>query len=304
MNSSRRSSLFAFAAVLGLALPMTGCYVEGEAFGEGHVEGESEVETHYAGAARTVSVAYQAGMDLHIASYYGAVRVIRGGNTDSVEVTFRPFIAGTAEAAAAAEARIEAELDMRVDADGEILVTSAREATASAEVGADIEVKLPASFSGDFEVEQVDGAVDVDLRGTSPSSTTVDTAGRGDVRVVGAAGAVAIATAVGNIDVDLASWTTERGHVHVSESGNIAVRVAADANGTLVVNAPAGTITEPAPMPESWTPDEECDATFGTYYLGATTGSILDVWTHSGSVTLMASAEVSARASIDLNLPE
>ena len=293
-----------FALIAAFALPMAGCVVEGEAFGEGEVGGETEVESHYAGSARTFSVAYSAGMDVHIESHFGAVRVVRGGASDTVEVTFRPFITGTAEAAAAAEARIEAELDMSVDAEGEIDITCAREANASAELGADIEVKLPSTFSGDFAIDQVDGSVDIDLRGTSPASTTVETAGRGDIRVVGAAGAVAIATAVGNVDVDVSSWSSGRGHVHVSESGSIVVRVGAEANGTLVVNAPAGSITEPAPMPGSWTPDEECDSTTGTYYIGAATGGILDVWTHYGSVTLEGSARARVHGSIALGFPE
>lgn len=299
MIRTRWTSLFAFATAAALALPMAGCVVEGEAFGEGQIEGETEVEAHYVGEARTVSVAYTAGMDLRIESYFGAVRVVRGGPSDSVEVTFRPFITSTVEAAAEAEARIEAELDMSVEAEGAILITGAREANASAEVGADIEVKLPWGFSGDFEIDQVDGAVDVDLRGSEPTSTTVEVAGRGDVRVVGAAGTVGIVTAVGNVDVGVTSWSSDKSHIHVDESGSIIVRVGAEADGTLVVNAPAGGVNEPNPLPSNWTADEECEATFGTYYLGTGTGGTLDVWSHSGSVTLEATAAFRARAAIE-----
>jgi hypothetical protein len=197
-----------------------------------------------------------------------------------------------------AQAEIDQQLDLVAGGDDEITIVAARVAGASAEVGADIEVRLPASFSGDLVIDQVDGSVDADLRGTAPVSTTVETTGRGDVKVSGAAGALAIGTATGNVDLSVATWSSENGYVHVSESGSIILEVSGGANGTLLVNAQGGSITEPATIPAGWSKDDDCNTTSGTYVLGAGTGGTVDVWTHSGSITLAAKAEVSARAEL------
>lgn len=290
MNRSRWSSIFAIVASSALALPLSGCFVaaDGEAFGDGHVESEAR----YAGTSKTTSLHYTAGMAVRIESHLGAVRVVRGSE-ESIEVTFEPFIT-TEDDAVAAQAQIDQQLDLVARADDEITITAARVTGASAEVGADIVVKLPASFSGDFVIDQVDGAVEADLRGTSPTSTTVETTGRGDVTVAGAAGALAIGTANGNVTVGVTRWSAENGYVHVSESGNIVLEVGAEANGTLLVNAQGGSIVEPATIPAGWSKDEDCDTSSGTYRLGEATGGTVDVWTHSGSITLAASVEASA----------
>ena len=303
MIRTRWTAVQVLSLATALALPLSGCYaeLEGEAFGEGSVEGETEThaERHY-GAAETVSIEYTAGMDVRIESHLGNVRVVRGSSNAQVAVTFEPFITETELDDAAADAQIEQELDMTVEADGAIVITAAREASASAQIGADIVVELPVGFSGDFQVDQVDGAVDVDLRGASPTSTSIETTGRGDVRVTGAAGELAVETAIGNVSIEVTSWSSEHGYVHVNESGNISIDIAASANGSISVAAQGGVITEPSTMPAGWSKSDDCDETSGTYYFGDATGGMVDVWTHSGSVTLGVKAEASARGSFGL----
>lgn len=302
MNRSRHTAFYALAVATAFALPLSGCYaeLEGEAFGEGSVEGETSTE-RYDGASETVSVEYTAGMDVRIESYFGNVRVVRGTSNAEVEVVFRPFVTETELDEVGAQAQIEAELDLSVQAEGAIVIAAAREAGASAHVGADIEVRLPADFSGDFQIDQVDGNVEVDLAGTAAISTTIETTGRGDVHVEGAAGELAVETAIGNISIDVASWSADDdGYVHVNESGNISIAVAAGANGTMIVNAQGGVITEPATIPADWTKSDDCDTSSGTYYLGAGTGSAVDVWTHSGNISLSVSAEATVRGAFAL----
>jgi hypothetical protein len=295
MIRTRWTAVQALAVATALALPLSGCYaeLEGEAFGEGSVEGETHRERHYA-ATETVSIDYSAGMDVLVESHLGNVRVVRGNASAKVEVTFSAFIDDTELDDAAAEAQIDQELDLTVEANGAIVIAAAREAGASAQIGADIEVRLPADFAGDFQIDQVDGAVDVDLRGTTPTSTTIETTGRGDVRVIGAGGELAVETAIGNVTIDVATWSSDDGYVHVNESGNIVIQVAAGANGSMSVAAQGGLITEPATLPTDWSKSDDCDESSGTYFLGAGTGATVDVWTHSGSITLGVSAAARA----------
>jgi hypothetical protein len=245
----------AFVSIAALSLPLSGCKVEGRV----------ETLVRYEGQDRNESAAYTAGQSLLIRSRMGNVDVIAGSG-DSLEVTFQPFTMDTDDNEQIATDQIRNLLKTEVITEGDLLTVQVwREDGASGNLGADIILTLPAGFDGDFQLDEEQGFVEIDLAGRA-RSTKVTHTGPGDVTVTGASGPLEIDTSVGDAEIDVASWGA--GHV-TTGNGDINIWVPAGANGSIQASANSvePVVVGPDPLPADWTVAENSESsksfTFG-----------------------------------------
>jgi hypothetical protein len=154
----------------------------------------------------TVQVSYRAGANMGIDSPNGDVRVVRGTSTDTVSVTFEPFVLRAYDTP---DEEAEADLDslersIEDDGIGNLTVDVTRPSGSPSSLGADITVELPTSFDGVLEVNQDNGSTEVDFVG---DATAVQVWSRnGDCEVAtGNASAVSVQTGNGSITLSLPS---------------------------------------------------------------------------------------------------
>ena len=192
-----------FALVAAFALPSGGCIVgECEDGKENCVRSETAIE--YTGNAQSTSAAYASGDDVVIVSHNGQVDV-KVGNGDEVGVEFRPFTRNTddPEGEEAAKAELADKLVLEVTSDdGVVRVGVGTRDGSTSFLGAHITVTLPADFDGDFTVDQNNGSVEADLRGSSPASTTVVT-DNGGIELHGATGRLEVTGGNGDVTVSI-----------------------------------------------------------------------------------------------------
>ncbi|AKT44195.1 hypothetical protein [Chondromyces crocatus] len=273
MNHSLQTACLFFATAFTLA----GCNVE--------FAGEIKPATRYQGTAESATNAYSPGLPVRIVSANGAVDVTRGSGND-VRATFRPFVMGDEDAAAQAQQQMERNLNFSVGGTGEIVIEVVKANGSPTTLGADIEVALPPTFDGEFEVVQDNGSVDVDLSGTNARSTVI-VSDNGSIDVVGARGRLDVETGNGSVDVAVASWATAGANGRVSSgNGSITFQVPAATNGSLTVTT-RGTITEQS-LPTDWATAEN---EFGkSYTMGTGAGAQVDISNADGlgDVTLIA----------------
>jgi DUF4097 and DUF4098 domain-containing protein YvlB len=114
---------------------------------------------------------------------------------------------------------------------------------------------------------------------TTPASTTVTNDGAGSVSVQGAAGAIAVTTSTGDIELGIASWSPEDGNVF-ADNGDITLTVPASVDGTMVFSA-SGDITEQG-VPETW-----ASSGAGSYTMNSGSGGQLTVTADFGDIALV-----------------
>jgi DUF4097 and DUF4098 domain-containing protein YvlB len=202
---------------------------------------------------------------------------VKQGEGSDVDATFQPFTLHEENKDDEARREMTENLTVEVvDEGGEIVVRAATSSDASGGTGADITVYLPVGFDGAFTVEQDNGSVDADLRGSTPASTKVIT-DNGSLTVYGARGTVDIFSGNGGIEAEIAAWPTTDGRVY-TENGDITIFVPPDADGTISLTAD-GEISESG-VPSDWV------ATDDGYTMGAGTGGTVDVTTEFGDIAL------------------
>jgi hypothetical protein len=244
-----KRSLVAYAPlalVAALAVPSGGCIVgECEDGRDNCVRAESTVE--YTGNAADASAAYTSGQGVQIVSHNGQVDV-QVGNGDEVEVVFRPFTrnTGDAEGEEAAMAELADKLVLEVTEGNTIQVRVATRDGATSFLGAHIEVTLPSSFDGAFEVSSNNGSVEADLGGSVPASTTVVT-DNGSLEVYGARGPLEIEGGNGDVTVSVDEWAGGGTGSIFADNGDIDLTVPSDANGTMTLVASGQIVDEGVP---------------------------------------------------------
>jgi hypothetical protein len=259
-----------------LVAPLTGCVVRAEV----------EPLVRYEGTPASQSVPYNSGLPVRIISTNGNVEVVRGGATD-VEVTFSPFTLGEEGAEEAAKREMENPdlLNLSIGGAGFIEIAVAKGEGASSGLGADILVRLPSVFDSDFEVQQNNGGTDVDLSGTSASSTTI-ASNNGSIDLSGARGNLSVATENGSADVDVDTWGAQDGFV--TASSDIQFAVPSDVNGTIqaTVDPDFGQVIDPSPLPATWVTAGESPAK--SYTMGTGMGGNVELSTVLGDITIIA----------------
>lgn len=279
MNRTFAPSLLAAVVVAAAALGSSGCIVgECDSGQDNCVQAESTIE--YTGKAASKSVAYAAGQNVRISSHNGQVDVNVGGS--EVAVTFEPFTRNkdSQEGEDAATDELSNDLVLEVTEGGTIEVKVGTTSGASSFLGAHIKVTLPSAFDGAFEVAQNNGSVDVDLRGTSPSSTKI-VSGNGGIDVLGAAGDLTIDGDNGSMTVGVSDWATSgEGSIRCG-NGNLTLTVPSDADGALSLVADGETTAQ---VPSDWT--EESNDTGTTYTMGSGSGAWVTATTEFGDIDL------------------
>ena len=235
----------AFVSLAAIAVPLSGCKIEGEL--------HAETLVRYEGQDRNDSAAYTAGQSLLIQSRMGNVDVLAGSG-DSLEVTFQPFTMDTKDNEQIATDQIREMLNTELTTEGDLIKVEVwRDDGASGNLGADVIVTLPAGFDGDFQLNEEQGFVEIDLAGRA-RSTKVTHTGPGDVTVTGASGPLEIdmSEGVGDAEVDVARWGA--GFVTTS-NGDINIWVPAGANGSIQASANSvePVVVGPDPLPADWT---------------------------------------------------
>lgn len=276
MNRSLHTACLLLAATF--VAPLTGCTVRAEV----------EPLVRYEGTPETASLPYTAGVPIRIVSANGGVNVSSGASGE-VRMTFSPFAMGEEGAADAAKSEMEKYLQFNRGGSGEIVIEVVKDPNGSGGLGADIDVVLPTELNADFSVIQDNGSVDVDLSGTSATSTII-ASDNGSVDVTGARGRLDVFTDNGSIDVAVASWASAGSQDGRVESGNgsIVFAVPATAEGTMTVTS-AGQINEEG-LPTTWqVAGNEAGKSY-TMGAGATAGGHVNVSnaTGLGDVTISA----------------
>lgn len=232
--------------------------------------------TKYTLKAETQSAPWTTGKAIRIVSANGQVHVTQGSSSE-VQATFRAFTVNDEDKEDAARREMTENLDVTVtDAGTEIVVKVATTSDANGSTGADIDVRLPSGFDGDFVVLQDNGSVDVDLGGSTPTATRVINDGAGSLSVSGARGTLEI-TASGGVDLSVAEWPMVDGSVF-TDNGKIEITVPSDANGAISLFAD-GELTENG-VPASWEPTSD------GYTMGTGVGGTVDVTTDFGDIVL------------------
>lgn len=244
---------------------------------------QAEPATRFEGPQKTATSAYAAGQGVRIRSVNGVVKVTVG-TSSQVEVTFQPFALDKKTNQAGAESQMNNNLDVGITTSGnDVVVSATRKSGSSSGLGADITVKLPASFNGAFEVDQANGDVSASLGSTSPTATIVKNTGAGSVVVSGAAGALSLTTDVGDVTLGVSKWGAagEDGSVHTG-NGNISLTVPSAADGQLVLTAD-GKITASG-VPTTWAKNET--STSQAYTMNQGAGAHVDVTNDFGDIAL------------------
>lgn len=237
---------------------------------------ELQTPTKYTLDPETQSAPWTTGKPVKVVSDNGQVRVVRGGGAD-VEATFEAFTLHEEDKEDEARREMTENLKVEVVDNGtEILVQAVTDGDASGGTGADITVKLPSSFDAAFEVAQDNGSVEVELGGTTPTSTRVHTE-NGSLTISGAQGALDIFSGNGSIDLDVAAWSASDGSV-LAENGDITISVPSTADGSISLTAD-GEVTESG-VPSTWVATED------GYTMNAGTGGAVDVTTEFGDIAL------------------
>jgi hypothetical protein len=249
-------SASAFVAIAAAALPFAGCVLTPNGI---------EMATRYEGSHASQSTAYTPGNNVHIVSHNGNVTVTAAADSQ-VGVTFKPFTLGSPDSQGQANAISEMtnllELDV-TNTGGIITIEAQLKPGASGGLGADVEVALPRTFSGAFDVESRNGEVTATVSGT-PTSLNV-------------------AADNGEVAVTLGAWPTQNSAMK-SGTGNLTLSAPASTNGTLSAQASGGTIVDMA-IPESWA-SSVASANSKSYTLNGG-GSTLALTTGFGDITLL-----------------
>ena len=259
----------AVAAVLVSVPAVSGCIVTQNSDGSVTLEGG----TRYEGTAVSKSVAYAAGMGVRVVGVNGDIKVSTGSTSD-LSATFKPFTLQKGDSTGAQNAKDEMNNHIQFSVGtqgGEVVVSVARDGGASGNLGADVEVVLPASLSGAFTVQQGNGNVvaslpasfagavsvaqsngDTDLSlGGAASAVTVDNTGAGAVQVSGASGRLAI-TGPFDVSVSVSAWAAagQDGAITAGDLGSLTLTAPATATGT--ITAQAGGQIKDSGLPSNW----------------------------------------------------
>ncbi|HEY3235240.1 MAG TPA: hypothetical protein VGJ84_10995 [Polyangiaceae bacterium] len=140
-----------------------------------------------------VTTTWSAGTPIKVLGLYGNITV-RSGASGAVEVAFKPFDyrAYDAEAQARDELANNLITSVATDADGTLVISTARQPGSSNGLGADIDVKLPSNFDALLKVRnsgqgpQNPGDVDIQFVGSSPRVEVINDALVGSCTVMGA----------------------------------------------------------------------------------------------------------------------
>jgi hypothetical protein len=271
MNRSLRTAFVLLAATF--AAPLSGCVVRAQV----------EPLVRYEGTPVTDSLTYNSNLPLRIHSANGNVTVVPGGS-DKVEVVFSPFVMGEQGQEEAARREMDTRLETFFGGTGELLVEVTQLEGASGGLGADIEVRLPASFNGTFEVWQDNGGIDIDLSGTSAASTIVDS-DNGSVTVEGARGRLDVYTDNGSVDMDVDAWSAENGEVRTG-NGDITFALPANVNGKMTASSGSEVIEQNIPA-STWATAGQSPAR--SYTMGTGVGGQVDIVTEGlGDITIIA----------------
>jgi hypothetical protein len=271
---------FALAALTLTAAPLTGCVVTNNPDGSTTIENA----IRYEGTKASKSVDYAAGNDIKIISHNGTVTVTAGSGSQ-VGVTFQPFTMDKKGQDQRAASEMTNYLSLQVTATGNtITVEAVVKSGASGLLGADVNVSLPAGFSGAFTATSENGSIDADLHSGTATATDVESK-NGEVTVTSAAGPLKISSENGSVTASVLDWG---GGSITSGNGDVSVNLPAAANGTIKAQASSGDkVTPPSPLPTGWQEAIASDAA-KSYTLGTMPGAELDLSTQLGSVTIAA----------------
>lgn len=274
MNRSLRSSFLAIV-MLSAAAPLAGCVVTSD---DNSITLESTVL--FTAPPESGSVAYTPGKAVRIVGVNGDISVGQSSSGD-LRYTFEAFTREKEENEDQAVRQMQDDLHLEVTEDPTSIIVAVKvDSGSSSFLGAHIRVDLPSSFDGAFVLDQGNGTVSADLRGSTPASTHAVNTGAGDVKVVGARGAINVSGTF-DIDVDVASWGT--GTVTSTGGlGDLIFRLPADLDGTMSAQTD-GTLTEPSPLPASWQVAESSPSS-KSYTMGAG-GENIDLRA-GGSITI------------------
>ncbi|MEJ7729095.1 MAG: hypothetical protein WKG00_07765 [Polyangiaceae bacterium] len=279
-----------FLAAIKLVTPAATALLALSALAGCKVEGELDVEplVRYEGDASTDFTNYKAGQSLFIQSRLGDVKVVVG-SSDQVETTFEPFTLDTEDHAQQAADQLDQLLVTDVTEDGgNIKVEVYRKEDASGNLGADVTVRVPAKFNGGFEAFTDLGDVEADFGGVAALTITkVTSDGPGDIVLRSAAGPLTAITDLGDIDIQILSWSESLDGVVSTGNGDVALSVPTAANGqiTAFADGPDAVVNEPSPLPETWTmADGGPNAKSFTFGTGE--GGLVDISTGLGDITI------------------
>ncbi len=275
---NRSFSTFALVTLAGaLSFATTGCIVGECDNGEKNcVQSESTIE--YTGNDASSSAPYEDGQGVSISGVNGSIAVHVGGT--NVKATFSPFTRNTDDPDGEENAKNELAklLVLEVAAGDPVQIRVARKDGSTSFLGANIDVTLPTSFNGAFEVIQGNGETSVNLGSVSPTVTKV-ISDNGGIDVAGATGRLDIQTDNGDVTVSVSSWADagQDGTI-LSGLGDVSVSVPGDANGSISLFAPDETVN--ATFPTEWTKAESA-ANSVTYTMGDGEGAHVDVTAES-----------------------
>ncbi|WP_437610252.1 hypothetical protein WMF20_02110 [Sorangium sp. So ce834] len=266
MNRSLRIACFLICAASAAAT--AGCVVTAETL------------VRYEGNDESVHVEYLPTQSIRIVSDNGDVEV-RTGNVSDVVVTFSPFTMRKKDENQLAVHEIEEDLELAAKTDGDVVITTRTRDGSSGYLGADIEVVLPNDFDGGLRIEQDNGSIDVDLDGVPSRGTTI-VSNNGSIDVVGARGAIDVATKNGSVFVDLDAWSSSDGAIS-SGNGAIELSVPAGVDGTMTAQTLNGDVVAQG-IPSTWATAGEGSAT--SYTMGDGDGGLLELFTENGDITI------------------
>jgi hypothetical protein len=279
-----------FSSAIRLVTPAATALLALSALAGCKVEGELDVEplVRYEGDARNVPTNYNAGQSLFIQSRLGDVKVVVG-NTDQVETTFEPFTLDTEDHAQQAADQIRDLLVTQVTEDGAIIkVEVYREDGASGNLGADVTVRVPVAFNGGFEAFTDLGDVEADFGGVDALTITkVTSDGPGDIVLRSAAGPLTAITDLGDIDIQILSWSESVDGAIRTGNGDVALSLPTASNGqiTAFADGPDAVVNEPSPLPETWAMSES-GPNAKSFTFGTGEGALVDITTELGDITI------------------
>jgi hypothetical protein len=279
-----------FRSAIKLVTPAATALLALSALAGCKVEGELDVEplVRYEGQPRTEVTNYKAGQSLFIQSRMGDVRVVVG-DSEQVETTFEPFTMDTEDHEQQATDQLRELLVATVTEDGgNIKVEVYREEGASGNLGADVTVRVPVKFNGGFEAVTDLGDVEADFGGVAALTITkVTSDGPGDIVLRGAAGPLNAVTNLGDVDIQILSWSESLDGVVSTGNGDVLLSVPTASNGqiTAFADGPDAVVNQPSPMPESWAMSESGPHA-KSFTFGTGEGGLVDVSTGLGDITI------------------
>jgi len=124
----------------------------------------------FEGNSITQSADYTTDIDLVVFNPNGNLSIVRGRESDRLEVTFEPFVLRAHDVSREEAEEDLAELEVSLSQSGRaFFVETRRPSGTRGSLGADVRIALPTNFASVLDVDQHNGRTEIDFIGDSPS---------------------------------------------------------------------------------------------------------------------------------------